>query len=368
LIPFKKFIALLAVMGSALVVPLNARPNRPKPVNLADLNIFTIVPAHNYAQPFDCPLTAKRPVYSLGKITQRIRRKKTPDQVALQITDPNGSFKQRVNVFKGVKKIPCERIFIYSRGFIPLPLLRPQASPRHGGGVYWVYSMIQQDLLAQATWITFDYLDNIIQSDMGQSFDLSCLKSVIDAVQAKNPHAQITLVGLCRGAHAILRYLATTPVTNVDSIILESPYIQGSDMVNSIADNYMASYLGDTNAHSFFKKAFSWYYPGFKPAQDNLLELVSGIKNKKIFIGHGLPDSIVTLTTINTLAEQLKHTNDVHLFIMKDSPGHGSLTFAQPFRQAVNAFCAQCSFPHDQQLALAGMQDLMQAHRAPVLA
>ncbi len=280
---------------------------------------------------------------------------RSTSEAILNIVDSTGSCKQSVELFKGIKQLKTDRIFIYSRGFVPIPLLRPHSSPRCGGSIYWVHKFIENNILLNTSWVTFDYLDSSHLCDMGQEFDVSCLSAVIQAVKKLNPQAQLTLVGMCRGAHAIIRYLANTNDSSVDTIILESPYATGQQLMSAIAQNHVAPYIGNATAQTLCNMLFKLHYPNFDKAQDNLLESIESISNKKIFIGHGLSDKIIMLEDINNLVDRLAISNDVYFHLSDYLPGegHGSLTFSPSFGNAVNTFGIQCSLLSETKLAVA---------------
>lgn len=316
-----------------------------------DLNIFTVVPS---CTPTLSPLFPKR-TYTLASLVRRIRTGKIEPAMRLQIKGKQDTEPKRVvDLFGGIVPVCTDRIVIFSRGHIPWT--GPWGgTPRCGGGICWVHRLIQNDILADATWVTFDYVDHACLTDFGQSYDQEILQSIIQAVKKINPHVHITLAGDCRGAHAILRYLTEHDDATIDTLILESPYERTSELIATISESYVAPFLG-RYAQSFFDRFFRWLYPSYNPAQDNLLASIAHIKNKKIFIGHHLNDPVISQTNVMALIASLREHNDVYFFSSDHAAGsHSRLSLIPTYQKAVNAFCALQALPHHEWLAQQGV-------------
>ena len=59
---------------------------------------------------------------------------------------------------------------------------------------------------------------------LGHSHDIKAIKNVVDTTKSKNPNSNGILFGTCRGASAIIQYLATHDSKWVKGIVLDSPF------------------------------------------------------------------------------------------------------------------------------------------------
>lgn len=302
-------------------------------------------------------------IYSLKRFLRKMRTGKIPLQANLWLPMQKSDF-QCMSVTKGIKHLPTvERLVIVSRGFVPIA--HPRAgSPRIGGGIAWIQRLMRYNILGQSTWIAFDYMDDRHVANFGQNYDLACLKFIVDEVCHCNPQAKITLVGDCRGAHVILNYLATYHNNAVDTAILESPYCSSVQMLDTVADSFCQNIFGKQKARARFGSFINWLYPSFDRSKDTLMQRISSIKDKKIFIGHYAHDQVVNTDQITKLARAVRENNDLFLFVTDEVVAdHSRLCRVPAYQRAVNAFLHQAGILCDVLYAKTGVQLCSQAYQ-----
>jgi len=59
---------------------------------------------------------------------------------------------------------------------------------------------------------------------LGHSHDIKAIKNVVDTTKSKDPKSNGILFGTCRGASAIIQYLATNDSQWIKGIVLDSPF------------------------------------------------------------------------------------------------------------------------------------------------
>lgn len=320
----------------------------------SQLNIFTITP-YDYKLSEHIPFLFPSRAYNLKTFVKAVRKGKRLPAVRFAIDCPGNHYKIKrlLNVYQGVKSVPAKRIVIISRGRSPVIELYPWTrwfgrSVSQGSGMRKVRHFLQHDILPKAIFIIFDYIDDpSTAGDFGYAAAQKCLDQIIALVKSKNPRAHITLAGDCRGAHAVLRYVTAHPDDEtIDTLILESPYAELSEVLQQISGTKMSPYLG-THAHPIMESIFEWHYPAYKnlAAKQSLSkfpDLLTQIRGKKIFIGHHLNDHVISQKQIDTLVEKLSAQNELYLFTSADKAGHhGYLSPIIPFQQTLNAFCAR---------------------------
>lgn len=327
------------------------------------LNTFTLIPEHQLNDIHDevTPVTLR--TFKNTQLVKKIKRNKAPDQARLVITYPNSRIqRQTMRIFKGIS-LPsnCERVALFSRGYIPLSSPRTQ-TPRRGGGVHWVNRLVQNNILDDAVWITFDYNDE--HGNFGQDADTHMFAEIIDAINTACPKAKIVVLGDCRGAHVALRYLAYRDNPSIDTLILESPYGSAEELFNTVSGSYLQPYIGSRYSQALLNRFVRWHFPHYNPQQDNLLGHIDTIRNKNIFIGHHMHDRVISDKNVLTLVEHLRRNNHVYLFASASNMGdHSRLSLIPSYQKAVNAFLKMCNLPHNAELAHQGMQFLEKSKR-----
>lgn len=324
---------------------------------LHSLNVVTIKPETSQ------DLDKNIPIISKTKMTNKIRVGKIPDQARLAIHEPNTTtLKKILRLERGIKLDPdTDRVMVFSRGYIPVAKPR-WGTPRQGGGLHWIYRLAENNILEHTTCITFDYDDDASQANFGQDYDVACLEAIIDIVNKKAPKARILLMGDCRGAHVILRYLALADNPLIDTCILECPYSSVKELRKKVAESYVVPYMGSIG-YDFFNNFFDWYYPNFHQMKDNLIHLLSNVRNKKIFIGYHMNDQVISPKNVAPLVNALKTHNELYFYKSVNALGeHSRMSRIPEYQETINSFLRNCDIPHNPSLAQAGEMALAQSY------
>lgn len=205
-----------------------------------------------------------------------------------------------------------DRIIILSRGYIPP---RPWGTlSRHSGGLRSVNWFLRYGIATNMVWVAFDYEDNRKRVNFGQKADIDRLAWVIDRVNQLNPQAKITLIGDCRGAHTILKYLASTYASDVvDTAILESPYESVRSVVAFWTHNTVGALIASPVSR-LLQVAFNQFFPNYDATKDCLCTMLSMIKGKQILVGHCAHDRLIQRSDIVTIVEELSKNNSVYFY------------------------------------------------------
>lgn len=324
------------------------------PINAQLLNMYTLTP--HGAQDVH-----KLPIIHIKRVPHKIRHRTMPSCAVM--TFPTRLGQRLVKIMPGAQMLPrCERIAIISRGYIPIANPR-RGTPRYGGAIERICYLMRRNILDAVDWVAFDYLDNASYANFGQEFDRTCLKYVIDEVLRKNPQARLTLVGDCRGARAILNYLAMYDNAMVDTIILESPLTSIEATISTMADNFIQSFVGKQRARSYCSSLFSWFFPSYDRNKQEL-EHLDRIRGKRILIGHYLNDAIIPSQQVTKLVRTLRDQNEVYYFTTADDKAdHSCISNINSFSYVVNAFLDAQAIACNPQYAMRGTQMLANTQR-----
>ncbi len=260
--------------------------------------------------------------------------------------------------YKPIKKLLVEKgittnkndnlIFILSRGYARSNKLGENDNfIQKGGCAMAAYIPIQDNIINHAPCITFDYPDSRRHFSFAQKTDLACLKMIYQKTLQTNPDAHIILVGDCRGAKAILSFVAQQP-KNITAIVLLSPFMSARELTEQVARNYLSwlPYSSDI-LYNFFKL----WFPNYNEQEDNLIEYVSNIKKDlPIFIAHRKGDKLVADQHIANLVHHLRNTghSKVHFLAVEDDTApHSKLTPNKKLQFRVNEFFYAYNLPHN---------------------
>jgi hypothetical protein len=326
-----------------------------------DFNTFTIVPD---GQSLHEPMQSQPFIsMSLEQVVKQIKRKQLPAYTKLVIPSPPSN--QLVDLYTGIKAVKSDRIIIVSAGRNPFVehsrLIRLFKTPREAAGVRKMRQYMQNNIFQNATFVTFDYVyKKKVRYDFGYQSDLERLSQVVSTVVAKNPHAHITLVGDCRGAYSVLLYLGTHPHNEmIDTVVLESPFAQIDELISTISTVYLKPFFG-TYSEPLLHGIFKWAYPAYNRREyDHVANLLTIVKDKKIFIGHHTSDRIISGKQIDTIVQTLCAHNKVHLVVSSDKAGwHSHMAPITDYQHIMNAFCLSYDLPHKTMLAQRGIEAL----------
>lgn len=338
--------------------------------------------AHWYANPppFDITLNSinvltSTPVLTNQKIkgdhwhtlVARMQQDTLPQRTIMQVeSNPNLS----IDVQKGIIAHPEHKtVFLFSRGFATrgslisgTPLINEYEDiVNNGGGLMAGHLAIKDNLVINAPCYSFDYPDTPRYLNLGQTKDVTCLRTTYDEIIRKNPHAQIVGIGDCRGSKALLEF-ATEQPDKLKALVLMAPFVSLQELARHIADNYLKFPYSDKILHNFMR----YTLPSVNLDQDDLAERLPLINDKTpIFIAHRIGDSVISHRDIKLLVKRLQRNKDVYLLEVTDnSVPHSRLSHIPELQQALNAFYARYDLPHDPKLAQEGKELLKKAHDA----
>lgn len=245
---------------------------------------------------------------------------------------------QCYQITPGIPETVGERIAIYCGGANPIKIFPA------GGGTRSVH-VLMRDHMLPIPCVTYDKPEGRTQFNWAQDIDIGHLKCVYEAVLERNPHAKITLIGLCLGGLTIFRFIAQNPelAKNVDTIILQSPAESAQAVIKQVAHTWLRGQTG------VLRRLIKRYYTLFDKKKDTLD--IEKIRDKKILIAHLTEDKIISNSSINKLVIELRKQNTVYLVLVGDKSEHGQklghclLTPDPTFQKAVNCFYKQTGIP-----------------------
>lgn len=291
---------------------------------------------------------ATQPHYKISTLEQLVcyinSTNEVPFRVHIEINN------QLYTVYRGVQVTPQDTtIFIASRGYAKsnIPGTNDNFIQR-GACLTEAYRHIYFNIINNAPVVSFDYDDSRTGFSLGQSKEINTLAVVYNTTLAKNPDANIVLIGDCRGAKVALE-LAIQKPKNLKALILLAPFISARELTAMIARNYLPSQIpfSQTILHYFFK----FYFTHYNEKKDTLYQRLKYIPSKlPIFIAHRNNDTLVGMHTISRLHTTLKMDSGnslVQLLIVNDhSFDHSRLTGNQEVQNGINSFLKKWGLPH----------------------
>lgn len=213
--------------------------------------------------------------------------------------------------------------------------------------------------------VLFDFPDARTREDeyrakyvnLGQKRDLQRLHSVYHRALAELPDHNFVLMGLSRGAAAILNYVALYDPQKIRALVIESSF----DTIKGIIKNLMRRFHVDWLPFSM--------QIGMKIAQSQFPDLdVKGIfpldtivklpKDIPIILIHSKKDKVIPIKSSRKIYLVLKSLGYENIYLLELSEGlHGKLMQgpeAEIYQNVVHAFYKKCNLPCNDMLALKG--------------
>lgn len=329
---------------SSPLTPQNFLPS------LENLNVYTFRPNEE--------IQGER--LSIKDYLQLHQEQKVLGQTRIAIKHPKyqHAAKKTVTAYKGISiKNEDKVIAILCRGF-SLPVKLNKSLPQNGGGLLAAYKAFRDDVF-DIPVVTFDFKDERIFFNFGQSFDQHCLQFVYNKVVKQNPQAKIILFGTCRGAKTILECTARQPeqFKNVAAIVGESPFFSVKELTIQSGRKYIGFIPTDFLGNYTFKKLF----PNYNEKEDDLRAYVHQIPNIPIFITHRKHDQVISNRQMNTFIRQLNRSGHNQLYFYtttKAEEPHARMFHLPEICSAFNAFLKECDLPCNTELAQEGYTGL----------
>jgi len=335
------------------------KPKKFKPTQ-KNLNIHVFEPAQliTHNQKIDTAIT-------FDQLVETIHKGKRPKKTDLIVTDQYKKKHKTVMVRRNLNALEHHNtLFLASRGYAKsnVPTLGDYLElTRDAGAVIEGHMLIKDNLIHDAPCITFDYPDDPLYFNFGQTLDVSCLQTVWNHIIHKKNNPSIIAIGDCRGGKALLNFATTRPA-QLKAMILMSPFISDKDLIDQIAKNHI-KWLPWSNRILF--NFFRFYFPSFDPNQDDLIEKIHKIDPAlPIFIGHRKNDFLVSNTSLKNLLQMLRKTGNKDLYLLivsDDNATHSRISPIPDLQYAANAFLAAYELPHNPELAQKGQLLLEQA-------
>lgn len=289
------------------------------------------------------------PSLSIDQLVIRINKNKSPQQAYVQLPAHDDTPNKILIAQKGITSTQDPTIFIFSRGYARTNTPGTNDNMlQKGGCAMAAYMPIHDNIINDAACITFDYPDRRRCFNFGQNKDIQCLQLIHEQTLKHNPHANIVLVGDCRGAKAILSFAMQQP-KNIKALVLLSPFFSARQLTEQVAHNYLSWLPGASGIlHNFFKLWFPSYNIN---ADDSFVENALHISpDIPVFIAHRSIDTLVSTKQVTTFIDHLNATRNrkIHLFITDDtSARHSRLTPVKAIQQEVNRFLYTYNLPHN---------------------
>jgi predicted esterase len=307
---------------------IEARPLQPNIKDINQLNALTIR-----------KITDRPPRLALYTIEELIRTIHKDDAIPKRtLLSINNHY---FMVYRGIELYDTDKkVFIFSRGYAKTT--EPGTNDdfiQRGAAAKAAHIQFNDHIVPDDyPLICFDYDDGRYGFAFGQQREIESLKAVYHAVLEKNNHADIILMGDCRGAKVALEVAIKRP-KNLRALILMAPFVSGRDLTNNIAMHHLKYLpLHKEILHRFFKAYFKNYRQSLDTLEHRLYRINPHIP---IFIGHRIHDQLVSNESIQTLIDTLESSGNphVHLVTSEDqSEPHSKLTEIPEIQQGVAQF------------------------------
>lgn len=316
--------------------------------SIESLNIFTLIP-NRY------PTRAGIDNITVPEFVAQLQLKQNPSRAYL--ADPKRPYLCTLIRDDIPSFDEAPRLMVFSRGYAKNDT-GPFSMPRIGGGVYNTHQYISGGCI-YLPCVTFDYPDDSAHFNFGQDTDLACFEKVINTIKTHNSDAQLMLMGDCRGALSLLRFLIKNPTVS-DTIVLASPLVSTRDLIERLSSSYL--WMLGSYGPGVLKNFFKWYFPNYDPHKDDVEKSLHLIKGKRILIGHRIGDAVISDASVRRLASKLREHNEVFLLMIPDARHPHSKLYSSPtFSRAINAFYEYCGLPFDPEKAPLGKRLLTNA-------
>ena len=292
----------------------------------------------------------QKPDTSECELVKKIYKRRMPQKAVIDIE--GASYQYEAGISCSAKN--AQYIYLMSRGYAKRKRISGSHKDDHfirkGGCVIHTRDRIAQHVApldTKSVAITFDYQDGYV--NFGQKRDISCLKSVFDAIRNINQSAHIIIVSECLGAKVALELAARYPITNT-TLVLESPFFKATDLFEMMAQNY----IGWSDYASILKWG-CWAFCHYDERQDDLPDRFYCIpKDIQIFACHRNKDPLLSDSSFqNDMTQLSAHlaTGNVSYYRFDDTEEWHSSSFRWPgCQQSVNEFYKKHGLPYHQKM------------------
>lgn len=221
----------------------------------------------------------------------------------------------------------------------------------------------QKPYIIKQPLITFDYPDvsssifrlNRFKTSLAQDNEIVCLAH---NYFAHIRHEPSILVGVSRGASALINFMGLYNPDNVCALILESPFDTVDSIVAKLAHETKLGCLPGAKKHGL--SLMSFVFCQFKPNGIRPIDQTAAIrKDLPILIVCSVQDTLVPVWSSINLYTALRESGHDNTYLLILPEGHHAKLinhqrFGFMYQQITHAFYCRHGLPHDPQLALLG--------------
>lgn len=198
--------------------------------------------------------------------------------------------------------------------------------------------------------------------NLAQEKDLDRMHHAYNKALETLPSHEYVLVGISRGAAAILNYAALYQPKEVKALLAESPFDTLSSVVQHLLTRYHVGWIPFSKSIGF--KVCQTHFPGVNIKGIFPLSVVEKIPtNMPIMLVHSKKDRTVPINSSRRLYIKLKETGHEHVYLVElQSGNHGKLIFgpdADFYSYCAHAFYQKYGLLHNPEFARHG-QNLLQ--------
>ena len=228
---------------------------------------------------------------------------------------------------------------------------------------YTQSSIHKKPYIIQDNCVTFDYLDvgkglfrlNRLQTSMAQDNEI---KRLAEVFYSSCNTGQVILVGVSRGASAIINFMGFCDPHNVSALVLESPF----DCIDSIAQKMIHETRWGCvpGIRSIFHNLFSFVFCKYNPHGVRPIDTATHIrKDLPILIICCTNDKLVPVWSSINLYIQLRESGHEHAYLLIMPEGvHGRLIrdpdYQYWYQNVTHAFYKKYGLPHNPEFAKSG--------------
>ena len=235
-----------------------------------------------------------------------------------------------------------------------------------------------KDLTSHQKIETFDYPDvnngilrvNRLQSSLAQENEIERLSLAFDQTIAKKEKNGI-LIGVSRGASAIVNFMGLSNPERIQAIVLESPFDCVDSIAMSVCHESKLSWIPGIKKCGC--SLMSFIFCKYKPDGIRPIDCVSKIrKDLPILIIISAKDGLVPVWSSINLYQELRNTGHTNVYLVIFDDGKHAKLINHPkngivYRQVTHAFYQKFNLPHDPQLASLGANLLQQPEHETLL-
>lgn len=227
----------------------------------------------------------------------------------------------------------------------------------------WKYTPARQKkkpYIIQEPLISFDYPDvsksifrvNRLQTSLAQDNEIKCL------AQNYYKYKPSVLVGVSRGASALINFMGIYQPTEVGALILESPFDCVNSIVDRLAHETRWAYLPGLKKYGL--NIMSFIFCKYRPDGIRPIDQIAKIaKDLPILIICSAQDTLVPVWSTINVYKALIETGHSNTYLLVVPEGkHAELIshrmYGTIYQHVVHAFYCKHNLPHDQNLARKG--------------